>query len=485
MNPNLATLSQIKENLYLTDFLDILIIAVLIYSLFIFLRRTRTYMIFIGLAIAAGLYVISQIFNLYLTYLTLRYIVSVSVVIFVIVFQSEIRKYFEFLGLIGTRQIKVGVLASKSPSAVEIIQACVRMAQSKTGALIVIKGKDDLDNHIDGGVALDGVISEEVMLSIFNPRSYGHDGAIIIVNNRISKFAAQLPLSTNFKEIGKRGTRHSAALGISEQVDSLSIVVSEEKGRISVCRDGKLKTLKNYDDLEKEVNKFIKDSFTVKTDNKLQKFIKQDIKFKLVALIFAVVIWFFAAYQAGVVEKSYTIPVEITGLEKNMLVESYSPKEITVVLSGRGESLFFGVDASDFEIDLDFSKIKNGVNKQQITEKNIVVPSNLSLVSFEPDVFLLTAKEYYLTKIPIAARVQGKISDEFELKEISVTPELVDVWITKGEEAPAEITTEIIDVIDKKESVVVPVKIVIPEGVRLANGDAVVSVALTIEKRGE
>ena len=166
---NTSSIFQLRGNLYLTDFLDILIFALLIYTLFIFFRRTRSYMVFLGLAIAALLYLLAETLNLYLTYLTLRYFVGVSLIIFVIIFQYEIRKYFEFLGLIGSRNIKVGRLTPKSLSASEIIQACVQMAQAKTGSLIVIQGKDNLDNYIEGGTALDGVISEDIIVSIFDP----------------------------------------------------------------------------------------------------------------------------------------------------------------------------------------------------------------------------------------------------------------------------------------------------------------------------
>ena len=254
-------LVRLKENLYLTDFLDILIIALLIYTLFLFLRNTRTLMAFLGLAFAVGLYLIAKSFNLYVTLMALKYFVGVAVLIFVIIFQSEIRKYFEFLGLIGSRQIKVLPLTSRSPSTSEIIQACVRMAQAKIGALIVIQGKVGLDQFTDGGIMLDGAISEELLSSIFEPHSYGHDGAVLINNNKVAKFAVHLPLSTNFKEIGKHGTRHSAAVGITEVTDAFTIVVSEENGKISVTRDGKLKTLQEFTELEKELEKYTRSKF--------------------------------------------------------------------------------------------------------------------------------------------------------------------------------------------------------------------------------
>lgn len=440
-------------------------------------------MIFLGLAIAAGLYLVSRAFNLYLTYLTLRYFVSVSVIVFAIIFQAEIRKYFEFLGLIGTRQIRVGPLASRSPSANEIIQACVQMAQSKIGALIVLQGKDNIDPYVDGGVILDAVISEDILTSIFDPHSDGHDGAVLINNNRISKFAAHLPLSTNFKEIGKHGTRHGAALGISENTDAFCIVVSEEKGKITVCREGKLKTLKQYEDLEKEVEKFIKDKFNLPTKKGVRSAIKNNLWLKTGAITSAVLIWFFTAFQAGIIEKTYNVPVILDGLPKNVLVENYNPKEIKVIVSGRGDAVFEGITEEDFDITFDTSDLKNGVNKKVILKKNIIVPTNLALINFEPDSVLLTAEAFYSAEVNISAKVTGEVGNEYELKGIEVTPEQIEIWISEGAETPQEILTETIDISDKIESVIIPVKLVVPEGIKLANGDSVVNVALTIEKR--
>lgn len=180
MFTQINSLFQLKGNLYATDFLDIIIIGLLLYSLFVFLRNTRTYLVFIGIAFTVGLYFVAKSFNLYVTLMALKYFVGVAALIFVIIFQNEIRKYFEFLGLVGTRQIKVGALAPRSPSTTELIQACVKMAQAKTGALVIIQGKDDIDQFIDGGIDLDALISEELFLSIFDNHSEGHDGAVII-----------------------------------------------------------------------------------------------------------------------------------------------------------------------------------------------------------------------------------------------------------------------------------------------------------------
>jgi hypothetical protein len=401
----------------------------------------------------------------------------------VIIFQNEIRRYFEFLGFLGTRQIKVGILAPRGPSTTELIQACVNMAQSKTGALVVIQGKDNLDSLSEGGTPLDGVISEDVILSIFDPHSDGHDGALIIRNNRISRFGAHLPLSTNFKEIGKRGTRHSAALGLSENSDSLCIVVSEEKGKISFCKDGKLKALAKYADLERVLNRFIREKFAGPPENKLDHIFRHNFWLKAGALTTAILIWFFTAYQTGIIEKSFNVPIVLEKIPSDILVENYSPKEAHVTVSGRGDSIFSNITASDFDITYNVSNIKDGLSKIELTKKNIEIPSNLTLLKYEPESFLLTAKKYYTAKLPVKAMTTGSVPEGFELSSVVVTPEFVEVWVPQDASVPAEVLIDTIDVSNSEESVIMPVKMIIPEDIRLVNDDDTVNVALTIEEK--
>lgn len=481
MLPLITDLFNLRWNLYLTDFMDIVIITLLIYSFFIFILKTRSYMVFFGLAIAAGLYVVAETFNLYLTFLALRYFVGVSILLFVIIFQTEIRKYFEFLGLMGTRQIKVGKFASRSPSTAEMIQACVRMAQTKTGALIVIQGKDSLESFVEGGTDLDGVISEDVLLSIFDPHSAGHDGAVIITNNRIAKFGAHLPLSTNFREIGKHGTRHSAALGLSENSDALCIVVSEEKGKISVARDGRLKALAQFTDLERHLTRFIREKYGDDSSNNLSGFFRHNLGLKIGAIVFSVLVWFFSAYQAGIVQKSYDIPVTLNQIPESTIVQSYSPKEIRIHVSGRGEASFTNIEADDFKVNIDAADIQNGVSEKIILKRNIVVPGNLSLIEFEPTKILLTATKYNATSVSVKPNITGQPADGLEMTQTLITPDTVEVWVPEGMEAPQEIMTETIDVTNITESSIIPVKLVVPEDLRLISGQGAVNVAITVE----
>lgn len=479
----LSQLAQLKWNLYLTDFIDVLIIAILIYSILAVLRRTKTLMVIFGMGFAGALYILADTFNLYLTSSALRYFVSISVVIFVIIFQSEIRKYFEFIGLIGTRQIKTKNKGEIPDSYEEIIHSCVHMAQNKIGALIVIKGEDDLESFIDGGTLLDGIISEELLLSLFDPHSDGHDGGLIIEGDRIKLFGTHLPLSTNFKVLGKRGTRHSAALGLAENTDALCIVVSEEKGHISICNNSKIKTLKKFEDLEKEISKFF--NKYVKKSKKEQSisFLKNNTFMKLGALGLASVIWFFTAYQAGIVQKEYKVPITIENAAKmqNIEIEDYSPKEAVVTVSGRGEKVFENIKTEDFNIKISVNELQNGINKKQLTKKNIQIPGNLIFESYKPEEVLLTATKYYSVTVPVKINSSGEPKEGVVIGSIEATPNNIEVLVPEDQDAPIEIATEVIDLTEIDESIIVPVKLIVPPKNKLPSGINSTNVAINIK----
>ena len=137
---------------------------------------------------------------------------------------------------------------------------------------------------------LDGVISEDVMLSIFDPTSPGHDGAMILNKNRIEKFGVHLPLSNNFREIGKHGTRHSAALGIAERSDALALVVSEESGMMSLAQNGSLKEVKSLEELELRLNKFLREKLPDDYANSFTDIIRYNMREKIAALAIAILL---------------------------------------------------------------------------------------------------------------------------------------------------------------------------------------------------
>ncbi len=153
-----------------------------------------------------------------------------------VVFRQELRRLFEQIATLWFRKR----LAATGPAAVDVITRSVAdLVARQWGGLIVVAGREPLETHTAGGQLLGAHLSEPLLLSIFDPHSPGHDGAVISSGDRVERFQVHLPISTNRAEVGPRGTRHAAGLGLSERTDALSIIVSEERGTVSVAEAGR------------------------------------------------------------------------------------------------------------------------------------------------------------------------------------------------------------------------------------------------------
>lgn len=223
----------------LTAVIDILAVAVLVYEALMVVRGTRAGHILVGILFMVLLYVAAVWAGLEALRSILSFIVPYLGIAIIVLFQSEIRRTLARLG--RKRWFGLGSGFRPLASVDEIMLAVEELAAQKTGALIVLERDIGLRTFVESGVRLDARISRDLLLSIFNPGLPLHDGAVIIQNDRISAAACFLPLTTNPVFRNELGTRHRASIGITEEADCLSLVVSEETGRISVAAFGALK----------------------------------------------------------------------------------------------------------------------------------------------------------------------------------------------------------------------------------------------------
>lgn len=221
------------------DYLDIGIMAVLIYQLFLITRRTRSMQVFKGLLMLVLASYISEMLGLVSVNYLLHSILSNGILVLLILFQPEVKRTLEHLG----RSANVGrnKEQDESETPVEEIAKCLqRLSRRRVGALVVIEQKTGLQDFIDTGTRLDAVISASLLENIFEPNTPLHDGAVIIRGDRIEAAACILPLSDNNAISYDLGTRHRAALGVSESTDAMVLIVSEETGIISLAQNGRL-----------------------------------------------------------------------------------------------------------------------------------------------------------------------------------------------------------------------------------------------------
>jgi diadenylate cyclase len=220
------------------DVLDVVLVAVVIYNLLLLIRGTRAVQILYGILLLVGVYYLARLGNLLALQTTLSAFLTILPFAIIVLFQDEIRRA---LAQFGSKPIW-GIGSHQRVETVfnEVVLASTAMAARRVGALIVLERMEGLKNFVDNGIRIDSVVSYDLLLNIFNPHTPLHDGAVIVQGHRIAAASCYLPL-THTSELSKEyGTRHRAALGISEETDAVAVVVSEETGRISVAHQGEL-----------------------------------------------------------------------------------------------------------------------------------------------------------------------------------------------------------------------------------------------------
>jgi len=220
------------------DAVDILIVAFLVYELLQFLRGTHAVQIALGGLMLVALYWASVLFNLQTVNWLLRTFLPFVVFGIIVVFQTEIRKGLAHL---GRAPFLGGAARRRQEETVdEIVLAATSLAAGRTGAIVVLEREMGLRSYIETGIALEAVVTYDLLVSIFNPSTPLHDGAVVIQGDRIAAAACFLPLTVNPQLSRALGSRHRAAIGLSEDTDAVAVVVSEESGLISVVEGGRI-----------------------------------------------------------------------------------------------------------------------------------------------------------------------------------------------------------------------------------------------------
>lgn len=269
---NLSTLSI--PNIRITDIIDIVLVAGLIYVILMWIKRTRAWSLFKGIVVIVLISFISYQFHFYTISWIIEKTLSVGIIAIVILFQPEFRKALEQLGkgsiltgLFGNSQEESGVHIATINA---VVDACVKMSKVKTGALIVIERDVPTGDLTERGIEIDARVSSSLLINIFEDKTPLHDGAVIIRNNRIAAATCILPL-TNGAINKELGTRHRAAVGATEVSDAIVVVVSEETGVISLAVDGELIRHLDEKNLRNTLEKYLKYNNAVSRFNLIKR----------------------------------------------------------------------------------------------------------------------------------------------------------------------------------------------------------------------
>jgi diadenylate cyclase len=232
--------------LQILDFVEILIIAWLVYYVAKWVKNTRAWVIVKGLLVIGAFAIIATILHFDVIMWILQNTIGVGITAIIIIFQPELRRALENLG--QRRFVSLGLFSDSKGAreefnentVEELVKGCFDLAKTKTGALIVIEQDVSLSEYEETGIRLDAVVSAALLVNIFEKNTPLHDGAVTMKGNRVTAATCYLPLSDNMKLSKELGTRHRAGVGVSEATDAFVIIVSEESGKVSVARSGAL-----------------------------------------------------------------------------------------------------------------------------------------------------------------------------------------------------------------------------------------------------
>lgn len=231
-----------------TDIVEIIILSFLIYHILVWIKNTKAWSLLKGILVIAVFILFAAYFEMNTILWIVNNLFSVAVTAVVVILQPELRRAVEELGRKNIISSIIPITVGRGPEGGrfsdktinEIVKACVEMGRARTGALIVMEKDESLTDYARTGIEIDGVVTSQLLINIFEHNTPLHDGAVIVRGDRVTSATCYLPLSDNMRLSKELGTRHRAGVGISEVTDSLTIIVSEETGKISVAYGGDL-----------------------------------------------------------------------------------------------------------------------------------------------------------------------------------------------------------------------------------------------------
>lgn len=453
-------------NVRYVDVLDVLVVAALTYAVVTWFRTARSRFVLTGMGALAGLYAIARALDMYLTLLLFQAAIAVALFALVVIFQEEIRRAFERLG--SSRPPWRAKTADTAKDTLEaVVVAATTLAKQKSGALIVLKGSEPLERHLTGGFDLDGRVTVPLLLSIFDTSSPGHDGAVIVEDDTLIKFGVHLPLSTDPREGDPAGTRHSAGLGLSEQSNALVIIVSEERGTISIAQDGTIGVV-SPTVLRSRVQAFARALSPQVHPRGVTRRLLRHPGTKAASVAIAVSAWLVLFGSHGnVVARTFVVPISYCRVPDGWFLEEPKPLKVSVTLSGTNR-VFQQHDMSSLAICVDVSHIRAGSQKITLDEQELALPPRVTFHSITPQFVTIVGHEAITREVPVKAHAIGRLPNGLVLKSVQVTPSTVPIVMRKADEAMiTRLLTDPIDLASIAETQRLARTLDLPNGTRL------------------
>jgi diadenylate cyclase len=403
------------------DLLDIAFNSYILFRLYALFRGTDAFRVLIGIAFLWVLQRMAVSMGLILTSWMMEGIIAVAALIVIVVFRNEIRSVFRARNI---WTILWGLPQKQAKTPVEMITESVyALAQQRIGALIVLPGREDIDEVVQGGIRWNGKISTEMIKSIFWPNNPVHDGAAVIRGDRVTEVSVILPLSQRRDLPTVFGTRHRAAAGLSEVTDALVIAVSEERGTVTVAQGSDLRTIHT----EKDLNLVLKRHLGIR-ENQTGYVKKRRIELAaagLVSLLIVSTVWFSISRGFDAI-KTFDIPIEYANRDPNLELLNTSATSVKVYVVG-SRALLRSIGPEQIRVRIDLSRTGPGTNIFAITDDHLSIPPGLSLKEVRPMVVEVTLDERARKMIPVQADWTGKLPARLILVRAAITPPRLEV----------------------------------------------------------
>jgi len=462
------------------DGVDILLSSYILFRLYVLFRGTNAFRALIGIVFLWFFQQISVSLGLIITSWAFQGIIAVAALIIIVVFRNEIRSILQARDF---RSIFWGVTGREVKTTSDVVAESVfEMARRRVGALIVLPGNEDLTEYVNGGIPWQGRLSKEMLVSIFWRDNPVHDGAAIIQGDQVMEVGAVLPLSRREDLPYYYGMRHRAAAGLAEATDAMVVVVSEERGQVSVVKGTEFRGIPNMEDLKGMIEAHAGVSF--RQGARKRKGQWELLAAAALSLLLMGGVWFsFTRGQDTLI--SLEAPIEYVNRDSSLEILDASRKTVTLELSGSG-ALIRSVRPDQVKVRLDLSGAGPGTRAYTIAPENVTVPPGIVLKNIKPGSVEVEIDVLIRKELPVQVDWVGRPAERLIIAGVKVDPEKVQVvGVKQSLENITTLYTEKVPVdhIDKSGSVSVKV-LLNPPSMKVAGGSKErVTVEYTVKER--
>ena len=416
------SLAAFLQSIRWQDIVDILLNSYILYRLYVLFRGTAVWRVLVGISLLLLAKSIAEFLGLIITSWAIQGITAAAALIIIVVFRNEIRSVLQVRNL---RAFFWGSPQREMRGTIAIVaDAAFELAHKKTGAIIVVQSKDDLADFIRHGIAWQGLVSREMLMSIFWNGNPVHDGAAIIAGDRIMTVAGVLPLSSRADLPSFFGTRHRAGAGLAEQTDALVVIVSEERGEVSVAKGDQIERVSGWERLVELLEDHVLGLDEQRQPGRRSSARKLRLA-ALASLVTVTVLWF-SFTRSGDTLMGIDVPLEFTNRNKTIDIIDASASTAHLQLSGSG-TLLKSVQPEQVRVQIDLRDATVGRNRLSISPGQVSLPPGVSLKKVAPAAIEVTLDELEEKSVAVQVDWFGKLPENLIMVTADVSPAKIDV----------------------------------------------------------